>query len=222
MRILTIAPDDARSLYLRLSDGNADALGISHDAGDTLHVALQLTASMSAFLLRSDGALIVAAADASSFISTDAGKSFVPWSSPFHVRALAERDGAIYASANGRLDHFSLAVSRDAGASWQPLLRLKELRGPLQCGEIPQLCADSWKQLAPALPAFSGDEVDAGIEPLPAAESSKSALKVRGGGCSIAMLARVDSDHREPCFAVCLAWIACVLRRRSRSQRASS
>jgi photosystem II stability/assembly factor-like uncharacterized protein len=202
IRILAVDPLDANTLYIRLSDGLHDALAITRDAGTTLQIALQLAARMTAFLLRSDGALIVAADDGTSFLSSDAGATFSPWSDAFHMQALAERDGKLYATANSRKDGFVVAVSSDAGEHWQPLLRLDQLRGPMACGSLQTQCADSWRQLQPTLAVLSGAAAGSAA---PAAESAEP-RDVAGGGCSVT----ASAQRRRPsvghvCLTVCAA-----------------
>jgi hypothetical protein len=69
-----------------------------------------MPARMTAFLRRSDGALIVGAANGTSFISTDQGVTFVPWFNPPHLRALGERNGILYAVADNYLDGYAWVV----------------------------------------------------------------------------------------------------------------
>jgi hypothetical protein len=183
IRILTVDPADADTLYIRLSDGVRDALAITHDGGATLQLAEQLDTRMTAFLLRSDGALIVAAADATSFISSDGGASFAPWSSEFQIQALAEKDGALYATASSKADGFSVAVSTDAGSHWRPLLRLDELRGPLHCGALPAQCGDTWTQLKPSLGVLSGKPRES--SQVLAVSAGPPAASAAGGGCAV-------------------------------------
>jgi hypothetical protein len=156
LRILAVDSVDANTLYIRVSDGTRDALAITRDGGETVQVALQLDSRMTAFLLRADGALVVASADATSFVSTDAGATFLPWSDAFHIQALAERDGALYATANSKVDGFAVAVSTDSGSRWRRLLQLGQLQGPSSCGEVGAKCHDAWTQLKPSLAVLAG------------------------------------------------------------------
>lgn len=156
IRILAIDPLDDATLYVRLSDGNRDGLAITRDGGSSIRIVQRLDARMTAFLLRSDGALLLAAADGSAFISRDAGATFDVWEPGFHVQALAERDGSLYAVADSKLDGFAVAVSQDLGEHWRPLWVLPELRGPLACGSLPDQCRTAWAQLAPSLGRVAG------------------------------------------------------------------
>jgi hypothetical protein len=154
LRIVAVDPQDPDTIYVRMSNGSKDALAITRDGGSTIHIAYELDDRMSAFLLRSDGAVIVASAGGTSFISRD-GASFEPWSDALHMQALAERDGTLYAVANNRLDGVVIASSDDAGSSWRPRLTFDQLRGPLACGDVPATCSASWSSLAPSLGALA-------------------------------------------------------------------
>jgi photosystem II stability/assembly factor-like uncharacterized protein len=155
LRIVAIDPQDPDTIYVRMSNGSKDALAITRDGGSTIHIAHELEDRMSAFLLRSDGAIVAASADGTSVISRDGGESFEPWSEALHMQALAERDGMLYAVANNRLDGFALASSRDGGRSWRPMLTFDQLRGPPACGDVAATCDASWSSLAPSLSALA-------------------------------------------------------------------
>lgn len=177
IRIIAVDPSDARTLYIRVSDGQRDALAISHDGGDTLRVVQQLETAMSAFLLRADGSILLASVDGQSFRSDDAGESFAPWldeKAP-HFQALGERDGLLYAVATSSKDGFAIARSDDDGESWRPLLRLEQLRGPLGCGSVAEQCRAEWDQLQRVLGKLSGP---------PLAQAQLSAA-VSGRGCEL-------------------------------------
>lgn len=151
LRIVAVDPEDPDTIYVRMSNGSKDALAITHDGGDTIRIAHELGDRMSAFLLRADGAIAVASADGTSFISRDGGESFEPWTDTLHMQALAEHDGTLYAVANNRLDGYALASSDDGGSSWRPLLTFDRLQGPLACGDLATTCDASWSALAPSL-----------------------------------------------------------------------
>lgn len=147
-RIILVHPEDPDLLYLRLQDGGGtDQLAIyDHTTGEG-RIALQLDFLMTAFLLRSDGAVIVAASDGTAFLSEDGAETFDPWVGAPRFRALGERDGVLYAVADNFQDGFAVGRSRDLGETWEPLVRFDQIRGPLQCGDIPATCAGPWEGL---------------------------------------------------------------------------
>lgn len=149
-RILAVDPLDAKTLYFRLTDFSTaqDALGVSHDGGESVHVALQLEDTMSAFLRRSDGALMVGTTNGGGFISTDHAETFSPWTTTLHFRALAEREGLIYAALDNANDGYAVGVSMDQGVTFSPLLRFDQLKGELlDCGDVQKKCAGVWDNL---------------------------------------------------------------------------
>lgn len=219
MRILTVDPRAADRVYLRISDGTEDALAVTRDAGDHVSVVQKMPASMSAFVLRADGSVIVASTDGSAFIARDGADSFEPWPVTLHLRALAEAEhGTLYAATSSKLDGFAFAASHDDGASWEPLLQLTELRGPLACGDVAERCAASWEQQKPSLAALAGQPDAAVLEPSAAVDHGKSRQK---NGCSVALRARTTGIPGELLGAACAAGVLHVRRRqRTRALRA--
>jgi photosystem II stability/assembly factor-like uncharacterized protein len=189
-RILAVDPTDAKKVYLRLYDNSAaEQLGIYDDARGSVKIALHVDSRMSAFLRRSDGALIVGTQQSGAFISTDGGRSFAAWPNAPHLRALGERDGSLYAVADNTMDGYAVAISDDDGASWRPLVSFAEIKGPLQCGSIPKRCEIPWQNLLATLasptgepPIFDMDSgADSSVRRPPATKSSAHA----GCGCSV-------------------------------------
>jgi hypothetical protein len=144
--LAAVDPVNAGVLYLRLR-GQGDALGISRDAGATIGTVVPMTGRMSAFLRRENGTLLVGSSDGQSLRSVDGGASFTAWQGAPHVRALAERGGVLHVVASDVLDDLVVGRSVDEGASWTPLLHFRDVRGPLQCGNLPAVCAGPWAAL---------------------------------------------------------------------------
>ncbi|HZS40259.1 MAG TPA: MYXO-CTERM sorting domain-containing protein [Polyangia bacterium] len=206
-RIAAVDPIDPRTLYLRTSGTTGDRLAISHDGGDTLALPLALAGRMSAFLRRSSGTLLVGTADTPSFRSTDGGQTFAVWPNAPHVRALAERDGVLYAAGDDLADGFALATSADEGANWRPLLHFDDIAGPLACGNLPSVCGGPWSMLKSLFDAerAAGNPADAATSPPP-----------RTGGCSCQL-----ASARNPSVWLLLpaAGIALMRYRRTRRKR---
>src|SRR6185369_4588983 len=101
--------------------------------------------------------------------STDGGHTFAPWAGAPHVRALAERDGVLFAAADDLQDPFAVGRSDDGGAHWTSLLRFRDITGPRACGQLPARCAQAWEtvrqrfqpaDMAPSSPADLGGSVN--------------------------------------------------------------
>jgi MYXO-CTERM domain-containing protein len=178
MFLAAVDPVDPMRLYLRVRSGTVDDFAISTDGGATVRVAFQLPDQLSAFLPRADGTLLLGTRYAASFRSTDGGQTFVTWPGAPHLRALAERGADLYAAGDDQIDHFALARSSDGGATWQPLVRYADVRGPLSCGNLPQTCAAPWARLMATYGIGVPPVVDAG-------PASQPPGHPRGCGCDL-------------------------------------
>lgn len=144
-RLLLVAIDRTRPerVFLRAIDpANQEWLG---EYDSTTGIARRLTAvpeRMTAFVQRENGELLMGSASGGLLVSRDDGESFAPEPGP-SFRALAERDGTLYAVTDNLLDGYAVARSSD-GRTWEPLLEYKNIRGPLQCGEVAGLCELPW------------------------------------------------------------------------------
>lgn len=178
VRIAAVDPEDPARVFLRVQDGTGgDRLAIVQDGGARVQVPLTLNGPMTAFLRRSDGALIVGTqAEAGAFISVDDGATFAPWPNAPHLRALGEREGLLYAVGDNFADGFAVAVSADQGTTWEPLMRYRDLRGVLACGDLPDACAADWA----ALRTLFGIGED--VEP---PDPTPPRTRPRGGGCTV-------------------------------------
>lgn len=142
-RIIAIDPTNPERLFVRALAGFTNLLGISDDGGRTMRTPVILDA-MSAFVRLPDGTLLVAGQKGTDYVayrSTDGGKTFVPWTNPPRIRALAERGGKLFVSADNTLDGFALATSTDAGQTLQPLLTFDKVKSVRACVET--VCAAS-------------------------------------------------------------------------------
>lgn len=200
LRILSIDPADPMTVYFRAisrANGDDDALAITRDGGESIQIAFRLESRMSAFLRRSDGALIVASLD-KSLISTDRGAHFQPWPRAPHLRAIAERDGALYAAGDNFRDFFALAVSRNQGATWEPLVRYDQICGVVDCPSLRATCAAPYRDLIGffGLSCSLTGERDRGSPSDAGPGSGPPPAKKTGCGCSAADAGGANADVR--------------------------
>ena len=172
--LIAIDPEDEKRVYLRLADAShvgQEALAIYDDLPQqgtgTMRRVLEyqrIGGPISAFLRRSDGALIVGALNGRAFISTDQGNSFESWPNAPHLRGLGERNGVLFAVADNFVDGYAVGRSND-GETWEGLIRFQELTGPKNCGNLPTICAAAWERLRSTLgiPASDGG-MDGGVD----------------------------------------------------------
>ena len=210
-RIIAVDPTDPDRIYLRVLAGFQNILAISEDGGLTFRTPLTFD-TMSAFVRLSDGTILVAGQKDSApvaYRSTDTGKTFVPWSNAPSVRALAERGGRLYVSADNVKDGFALAVSDDGGQTLRPLMSFDKVTSVRGC--VREVCAASCATQV-MLKLWSADVCGASAtKPPPGPPAAKS-------GCS------AGSD-RQPRLtpAGCLGLLGVLalswIRRRSRPRR---
>jgi len=153
-RIAAVDPVDPTTVYLRVVDAFSghDALAIATDGGASVAIPLQLTATMTGFLRRANGEILVTTKDSGSQRSTDHGQTFQPWASNLHLRAVAERGEQLYLVGDNFLDGFAVASANDDASNRTPLLVFNQnLCGPVSCGNIATACAMPWAALKTTL-----------------------------------------------------------------------
>jgi hypothetical protein len=201
--IVAVDPGDASTLLFRVEDDQGDKLALSNDAGKTLRIVLAPPQRiMSSFVWLPSGHVLVGWEDAEGGHldrGVAPGGPFTALATPFHPRALAERDGKIYAATDIASDAYALAVSSDEGDSWTRVMAFADVETRAACASpssnLAATCAASCDRLAalntlpgevctrdqpPGTDADAGASADAAqidvAAPTPAAPSS--------GGCS--------------------------------------
>jgi hypothetical protein len=207
-------------LYVRAKNNGSDALAISNDGGQTLQVALQLTESMSAFLERADGTLIVGTRMSGAFISHDGGASFSQLPGAPHLHGLGEREEPIpggtgtrrvlYAYANDQVDGYAVGRSVDDGATWQGLVSYGHVCQTLDDA----LCLDHIHDAG----GFEG-VLDLCTDPGSGGQAGGPQPPVAKSGCSLAASVRGGEAANWPIGLACAVAGALVWRRRRRAGR---
>lgn len=190
VRIIAVDPTNPRHLFLRIGDtGSGEKLGVSTDGGLTITEPVGVDKQLTAFARLASGTILVAGLDSKDegvgFRSTDGGVTFVPWTKPPHLRALAERDGKLYAAADNVLDMFAAGVSTDEGLTWSPLLTYNQVKRIKPC--VKDACQDTCQTMYMLMQwpqSVCGDVPDAGSTPtnLPKVGCGCRAAGDGGGG----------------------------------------
>jgi hypothetical protein len=215
-RILAIDKDDAKRVYLRLGSTGKDSFGVYDDDTGKVDVQLKLEASMSAFLRRTDGSLLIGGADGSALIRKAGAKSFSKLSGTPHLRGLGERNGTLYATTDSMKDGYAFAQSDDDGKTWKPLLRFEDIAGVRECGTLANACASDWDmlQVRLAMPNTTDPEFDAGSGPVQPADAGAKPKPKKDDGCNASSAAVRSGDAWEFGAAVLLLGMR---RRRART-----
>jgi MYXO-CTERM domain-containing protein len=226
-RILTIDPNDADVLYLRVVAPGTDHIAVTRDAGMTFSKPLTVAnGGLSAFLRLASGTVLVGAyrnqdgggMAGLAYRSTNAGNSFEPWpitlTPPPHILGLAERDGVLYLAGKNYSDGWALATSRDEGATITPLSSYEDVRGIMPCAM--NACGDACKLVASQAvwtnDICTGALLDAGIDAAVDADAGPPPTPP-GSGCHCAA---ARAAPRGTAVAWVLLGVALALRRRRR------
>jgi len=137
-RIIAVDPEDPQRLYLRVTEDLGEKLAVTRDGGATFSEPVGTDDVLTAFARLASGTVLVAGSSTAGpvgFRSTDGGVTFQPWSNVPHLRALAERDGKLYAAADNFRDGFAVGVSTDEGLTFRPILTYDKVVGIKPCAK---------------------------------------------------------------------------------------
>ena len=165
-RILAIDADDPDTVYLRLLAPPYDAIEIISGGGSTVPAtpALTITGVFAAFARGSDKTLYAGTPDSKLYIRPPGGtfpQTPIPGA---RFRCLGERLGTsnLYACADMFNDGYSVGLSTNAGQSFQKVMRLPDLQGPLTCPQVQAACAAHWARIQNVFASPDGGTPDAG------------------------------------------------------------
>ncbi len=211
IRIIAVDPTDPRHLFLRVGiSSGGEKLGVSTDGGLTFTEPVSVDRQLTAFVRLASGTILVAGLDNDNgplgFRSTDGGATFVSWPKPPHLRALAERDGNLYAAADNFLDMFAAGVSTDEGATWTPLLTYDQVKRVKPC--VQSTCQDVCDNLAGL--TLWPQEVCGDATPVTTTPKSGCGCRAASGDGD------GDGDGGAAAFAIVVATAAIASRRRRR------
>jgi|SRR6478736_247191 len=206
--IAAVDPQDADTVYLRTSSATVGRLLVTHDAGE--HASAVYSGSLLSFALSPDGKQLY-------FGGEDGLHAGLARDSKFEQRAsirvlcLAATTDTVYACSDEH-SGFTIGASTDGGLSFEPLLHLETVRGPLSCSAAE--CETDWPvvraQLGIPLPteADAGAAADAGAT---GSGGSPAAQVTPKGSCAVAF---GDASSTLTWQALLLATLGQLSRRR--------
>lgn len=162
--LAAVDPRDENKLYLRVNDEPYDHLLVSSDAGEHFSEATGLHTKLLGFALSPDGSeLAVGGPGAPLLVARSAELEFEAAGAPFaQLSCLKWSASGLFACADDHADGFTLGLSADLGASFEPLFHARELV-PLACDastSVGASCPAAWSGVATQLGA--GAEVPDG------------------------------------------------------------
>lgn len=192
LEVIGVSPTDPDLVFARVIGVNpgtsssclsenpvGDALYRSTDGGETFTRALDFGDVLGAFVIRADGATVIAGSrglcpeDAPGTIkgcvriSRDGGATWTAPATEPQMDCVAERgDGTLYAcGADPGPDGFAVGESAD-GERWTNVMRVAEIAGPLSCAEdtVQNTCAvHDWPGECSRLHVCDSGEADGGV-----------------------------------------------------------
>jgi len=165
--IAAVDPQDADTLYLRTSSATVSRLLVSHDGGQQFSVAY--SGSLLAFSLSPDGKQLYFGGEGGLYAGLASDLQFEKRAS-LRVLCLATSADSIYACSDEH-SGFTVGASSDGGSTFEPLLHLKTVRGPLACSASE--CDGDWPLVRAQLGIPLPSEADAGADAGDAAEDPR-------------------------------------------------
>jgi hypothetical protein len=175
------AVDPAGRVYVR-SDGDPGRLLVSDDGGDSWSTPFMGTAPLRGFALSPDGSKVLIG-DGTGIWRADATTLAFEKISDVLVECLTWAERGVYACANQSLSGFFVGLSADEGATFESLLSMYCIEGPLSCPpgtSVADTCPPLWPNVASQLLTWKCDGGGGGAQ----ASSSSGAGGAGTGGAS--------------------------------------
>jgi photosystem II stability/assembly factor-like uncharacterized protein len=156
--IAAVDPEDADTVYLRTNSATVSRLLISHDGGQQFTVGY--SGSLLSFALSPDGKQLYFGGEDGLYAGAASDSQFEKRAS-VRVLCLAATEDTVYACSDEH-SGFTVGASHDGGATFEPLLHLDTVRGPLSCSAAE--CEDDWPLVRAQLGIPLPSETDAGVD----------------------------------------------------------
>lgn len=215
--VAAVDPNDAATIYVRLA-GDVGKLLVSHDAGTTWTTAYTAKGKLLAFALSPDGKTVLVGGDSDGVLRASTSDLAFTQLNQLEARCLTWAGDVVYACGREAQPGFSftVGVSHDQGATFEPLYHLSCLEGPSPTcpasSDVATKCPGPWAIVSQTIQAdtcmSSSSTGTGGSSPKPQPSS---------GCCAVAA---TDPGASAPAAAVALlAMGAAVARRRRRPRR---
>jgi hypothetical protein len=131
--IAAVDPNNADILYVRTDGEPVDELLVSKDGGQTFTSVFQSKGNLLGFALSPDGKTVYLGGDADGLWSADTTSLQFKQVSKVGVKCLLAKDSDLYACADEFVDKFTAGKSKDGGKTFEAIMHLQALCGPLEC-----------------------------------------------------------------------------------------
>ncbi|WP_437819332.1 WD40/YVTN/BNR-like repeat-containing protein [Sorangium sp. So ce1078] len=142
-----IDPADPDTVYVRLDGDPTDALLVSRDGGESFTTVFESKGDLLGFALSPDGASVIVGGPQDGIWRAPASSLEFEKISDVGARCLTWTAAALFACGDEFVDGFTVGRSTDEGESFEALLHLDGLCGPIECAPesgAASTCADLW------------------------------------------------------------------------------
>ena len=179
--VLGASPVDEDVVFVFAGQDTEDRVLRSTNGGADLAPVLTVSGSVRGLEHSADGTKVWVAATRL-YGSEDGGATFAPYAGPTLNACIGRAGEALFACGWEQADGWSLGISHDGGATWQPAVALATIRGVLDCPagtDTTEVCPASWLDLKSQLGGGGGGA------PVPAepVEPAPPAPEPPGSGC---------------------------------------
>lgn len=203
-----VDPTNADRVYVRTSAFERARLLVSDDGGQTFRTVFE-GPPLLGFALSEDGSKVYVGNTDGLFVATREALAFEKRSG-IVVQCLTVNGDTLYACSD-EPSGFVLGTSHDEGATFEPLLHLATLRGPLACAEGSRTadCADEWPATRDLLGIDTSADAgaDAGAPPV---------LLEGNGGCACSLTSPTITEKKILAGTVAFASFFALAWRRAR------
>lgn len=147
-RVVMVDPKNADRAYVRASGAAGDRLLVTEDAGKTWKKIFESASPLLGHALAEDGSKVFVGAKEGVSFAAAPGMSFAKGSST-EIQCLTMHGSTLWACSTDQTS-FLIGSSRSGGRTFDPKLRLEEIKGPLECAaesSVAKACAAEWPKL---------------------------------------------------------------------------
>jgi hypothetical protein len=205
-----VDPQNADRVYVRL-DGTPGHLFVSEDGSKTWQEIFTGEGPLLGFSLSPNGQTLVVGGEKDGVWRSPVLNWAFERTSLLHARCFRWANAGIYACAEQGLDGFSVGLSVTEGSTFQPLTKLSDLCGPVQCS-MP-ICKSDWPALRDIIGATSCVEngsssgsSQGGNGGMGGVGGNAAIPRATGGGCACQVGNDSPDTHAWSILAIIALW----------------
>lgn len=160
-----IDPHDPDIVYVRIDAEPSDQLLVTRDGGATWTKVFEGAGDLLGFALSPDGAKVAIGGEKDGLWVAPTSTLAFGKASALGARCLTWASAGLYACADEFVDKLTAGLSKDEGKTFEPIMHLSALCGPLACGagtSVSTTCTEQWPATRSTIGAVSCDGTGGG------------------------------------------------------------